>query len=189
MELTAEYLAEQKDCIQRNFDGYKRNSKDPVTIKRLQNLKTFIQEFSPTYKDVVSVGSGGFEPKWIGATYACDVDALSDSLLRKSGWTGIFFPCSCDNIPYPAQFFKVAICSEVIEHLPTKEIVRATFQELNRVAEHWLVTTPTRDVGEPTHKFIFTIEDLHELTAGLNCTIEKQGLFFYIHNGKRQIFS
>jgi hypothetical protein len=146
-------------------------------------------DFSPTYKDVLSVGCGGFEPKWIGATYACDVHELSGQLLKDSGWTGIFLPCSCDHIPYPAKFFRVAICSEVIEHLPTKEIVRATFQELNRVAEHWLVTTPTRDVKEPTHKFIFTEAELKELSSGLDATIEKQGLFFYIHNSSAKLFS
>jgi len=188
MILTKEYLDEQRDCIQRNFDGYKRNSKDPVTIKRLQNIRSFIMDFSPTYSRILSVGCGGFEPGWIGADYACDVHELSGRILLEQGWAGHFCVCSCDDIPYPAKFFKVAVCSEVIEHLPAKETARAAFYELDRVADHWLVTTPARDVGEPTHKFIFTEDDLRGMTSGLKCLIERQGLFFYIHNGIQPLF-
>lgn len=189
MILTPEYLAEQKDCIQRNFNGYERNINDPVTLKRLQNLIHFYMDFAPDRCKTISVGSGGFEAHYIGSTYACDVDEFAHTLLKDLGWNGTFMQCSCDEIPYDDKYFKAAVCSEVIEHLPTIEIVRATFQELNRVAQYWLVTTPTRDVQEPTHKFIFTEEELKELTSGLDATIEKQGLFFYIHNGKGKILS
>jgi len=189
MDLTSEYLAEQKDCIERNFNGYERNINDPVTLKRLQNLISFYMNFAPDRCKTISIGSGGFEAHYIGSTHACDVDSISYTLLKSLGWDGIFIVCSCDKIPYDNRYFKAAVCSEVIEHLPSKEIVRATFLELDRVAQHWLVTTPTRDVKEPTHKFIFTEQDLRELTAGLNVQIEKQGLFFYIHDGERKIFT
>lgn len=186
--LTPEYLAEQEDCIERNFKGYCQNIHDPATLDRFKTISHFIQDYSPTHKLQLSVGSGGFEPNYLQSTYACDVSAASHMLLKTLGWTGVFFVCSCDHIPYPIQHFDVAICTEVIEHLPTKEIVRATFLELNRVAKHFIVTTPTRDVKEPTHKFIFTEDELSELSAGTNAIIEKKGLFFYIHNGERKIF-
>jgi len=189
MELTKEYLDEQRDCIQRNFHGYKINASDPVTLLRLNNIIGFYNIFSYGSAKTLSVGSGGFEPNFTHAGFACDVDEISYTLLKSLGWPGVFFTCSCDRIPWPDKYFSVAVCSEVIEHLPTIEIVRATFLELNRVSEHWLVSTPTRDVQEPTHKFIFTLEELQQLTAGLDAMIEQQGLFFYIHNGKRKIFS
>ena len=189
MDLTSEYLAEQKDTIQRNFDGYARNIHDPVTALRLKNLVAFYDLYAFDRAKTISVGSGGFEPFHTCTSHACDVDSLSHTLLKQLGWKGIFITCSCDKIPYDDRFFRVAVCSEVIEHLPSKELVRATFLELDRVAQHWLVTTPTRDVHEPTHRFIFTEKDLVELTAGLNVQIERQGLFFYIHDGERKVFT
>ena len=188
MELTPEYLAEQEDCINRNFQGYGKNIHDPATLDRFKTISHFIQDYSPTHKLQLSVGSGGFEPHYLNSTYACDVSCLSHNLLLSLGWSGVFFPCSCDHIPYPIHYFDVAICTEVIEHLPSKEIVRATFLELNRVAKRWIVTTPTRDVKEPTHKFIFTEEQLLELALGTNAFIEKKGIFFYIHNGEKKLF-
>lgn len=185
MELTPEYLAEQKDCIQRNFLGYKNNIKDAVTLQRLNILKKFVQGSVKS----LSVGCGGFEPTFIHTNNACDVHEVSGQILKQHGWDGSFFVCSCDNIPVPNFFYDDAVCSEVIEHLPNISIVRDTFVELNRVSKRWIVTTPTRDVQEPTHKFIFTLEQLQTLTADIPCMIEQQGLFFYIHNGERKLFN
>jgi len=184
MILTKEYLDEQRDTIKRNFEGYERNINDPVTKERLDTLKRFIDGNLV----VLSVGSGGFEPLYIDAGWACDVDFLSYELLKKQGWTGTFEKCSCDALPFQYQSFDCAVCSEVIEHLPELSAVSKTFSELDRVAKLWIVTTPTRDVQEPTHKFIFTLKQLQELTVGLKCRIERHGLFFYIHNGKAPLF-
>jgi len=192
MELTKEYLKIQKDCIERNFAGYKRNIHDPVTIHRLNTLKSFINCYAnllvhPHIK-ILSVGSGGFEPVFIGSNFACDVDEISYNLLRSQGWKGFFFPCSCDHIPYPNSYFSVAVCSEVIEHLPSDDIVSATIKELNRVADHWIITTPIRDVQEPTHRKVFNAFELKQLAGDIPCTLETKGLFFYLHNGERKIF-
>jgi len=176
MELTKEYLAEQEDCIKRNFEGYKRNLKDYATLLRLETLKNFCSNSG----SVLSVGSAGVEPGFIGATHALDVHPVAETLLRENGWLGSFTLGSCDELPFPDNSFDVAVCSEVIEHLPDLEIVKKTFQELNRVARRWIVTTPQIDVHEPTHKRVFTEEDLKVLASGLNVKIYKKGIFFYV---------
>lgn len=181
MELTKEYLAEQEDTIKRNFEGYKKNIKDPITMDRLQTLKAFCAGANT----ILSVGSGGFEPVFIGASHAVDVSSASLTFLLQQGWRGSFFSSSCDALPFPDSFFDVAVCSEVIEHLPDLEAVRKTFLELDRVAQRWIATTPNKDVHEPTHKRIFTIEQLYELTKDLNVTIEIKGIFYYIYKHER----
>lgn len=184
MILTPEYLAEQEDCIKRNFEGYKKNIKDVATKLRLEVLKRFCEGIAPT----LSVGSGGFEPVYIGVTDACDVHPLSGELLKNQGWKGNFKVCSCDALDYPDLSFAVAVCSEVIEHLPDLETVKKTFLELDRVACKWLVTTPCKNVHEPTHKFLFKFDDLEKLTSGLNIHIDKRGLFWYVYKNETSIF-
>ena len=188
MELTPEYLAKCEDTIQRNFEGYTKNIRDKATLERLNTIKRFILSNAPSSQKILSIGSGGFEPKFIGATYACDVSPLSYKLLRSLGWKGVFFACSCDNIPYPFQYFDVAYCTEVIEHLPTLEDVSLAMHEVARVGKFFLFTTPNKDVHEPTHNFIFSKKDLIKLTEGISCHIEQQGIFFYIHNGEKKLF-
>jgi hypothetical protein len=183
MKITPDYVAEQEDCVRRNFAGYTNNLKDAVTLLRLNNLKSFV--FGA--KTILSVGSGAFEPVFLNATHALDVPIITETLLRAQKWAGEFLWGSCDKLPYKDKSFDVAVCSEVIEHLPDLETVRETFRELDRVALHWIVTTPTRDVQEPTHKFFFREYQLRALTENIPCIIEKQGLFFYIHNDKGKI--
>ena len=192
MNLTPEYLAEQKDTIQRNFEGYKKNIRDPITKMRLNTCKQFLMTYDTNLHRSISVGSGGFEPIYLGLMHACDVHSISHELLMQRNWKGDFTVCSCTDLPFYVKQFDAAVCSEVIEHLPTEQDVIDTFKELNRVAKRWIVTTPTRDVHEPTHKFIFTLDDLQRLTADVQkdktIFIEKQGLFWFIHNGERKIF-
>jgi len=184
MNITKEYELEQEDCVKRNLKGYQKNIKDPVTLQRLRTLAKFI-EGAPI---VLSVGSGAHEPIYLNIYYAVDIPLCTYQLLKEQGWRGSFYQCSCDAMPFGYKFFDCAVCSEVIEHLPDLETVRRTFLEVNRVAKKWIFTTPTRDVKEPTHKFIFTYEQLADLARDLNATIEQKGLFFYIHNNDKKIF-
>ena len=176
MELTKDYLLEQEDCIKRNFDGYKKNIHDPVTIERLETIKKFCEGA----KVILCVGSGAHEPVYLNASHALDVHKVAEELLVQQGWKGFFFHSSCTAIPIHWKMFDVAVCSEVIEHLPTLKDAEDTFNELDRVAKRWIVTTPTRDVGEPTHKRVFNFDDLVSCTHNVQCKIVKRGLFWYV---------
>lgn len=70
------------------------------------------------------------------------------------------------------------VCSEVIEHV---EDDQALVEELYALVRHRLiVTTPTRDVGDPGHVRLYTAKALRELFAGIPCTIQGRGDFFYV---------
>jgi len=176
MELTKEYLAEQEDTIKRNYQVHVSWGNNPFIRERYMTLK----DFCKGSKTILDVGCAGVEPWAIGATHALDVHKVAEELLRHNGWKGKFFIGSCDNLPFPDKSFEVAVCSEVIEHLPSLEIIKKTFQELSRVARRWIVSTPAVDVKEPTHKFLFTLEDLKRLTEGLNVKIIRRGIFWYV---------
>lgn len=178
---TKEYLDEQEDCIRRNFAGYKVRSRrgklDVTSELRLASLKYFC--FGA--KTILSVGSGGFEPVYIQATHALDYHKVSGELLASQNWPGTFVIGSCDELPFPDKSFDAAVCSEVIEHLPDLETVKKTFLELDRVSKKWIVSTPNIFLDEPTHKRVFTEQDLIELTYGLNAKVFKRGPFFYVY--------
>lgn len=185
MIISKDYEDEQDDCVKRNLDGYKNNIKDPVTMQRLNILKAF----SSGSEKLVSVGSGAFEPIFLNASHAIDIPLCTYHFLKAQCWKGEFFQCSCDGMPFADKFFDCAVCSEVIEHLPDIETVKKTFLEVARISKRFIFTTPTRDVKEPTHKFIFTDREIALFASLVNATVEKKGLFFYVHNGKRKIFN
>jgi len=176
MILTKEYLSEQEDCIKRNFDVHISWGNNPYIRDRYMALRDFI---APG-KTSISIGSGGVEAHAIHATHALDVHPVAHELLKSIGWKGIFKLGSCTFIPYPDKSFDYAVCSEVIEHLPTLDDVRKTFLEINRIAKRWMVTTPAIDVHEKTHKFLFTINDLYNLAGDLDVKINRRGIFYYV---------
>ena len=176
MELTKEYIAEQEDTIKRNYDVHISWGNNPFIRERYMTLR----EFCKGSKKILSVGSGGVEPLAIHATHACDVSPVAYELLKKNKWPGQFFISSCDNIGAANKEFDVAVCSEVIEHLPDLETVKKTFSELDRVSKKWIVTTPCVDVKEPTHKFLFTEEQLRELTKNYKVMILKKDIHYYV---------
>jgi len=176
MNLTKEYLAEQEDTIRRNYDVHISWGNNP----HIRDRYMFLKDFCKGANTILDVGCGGVEAWAIGATHACDVHPVAEELLKKNGWDGKFFIASCDDLKVPSQSFDVAVCSEVIEHLPNLEIIKKTFQELSRVARRWIVSTPAVDVKEPTHRFIFTLEDLKKLTEGLDVQIIKRDIFYYV---------
>lgn len=184
MELTKEYIAECEDCVFRNYQQVDGDRKSDRVKERIKIIK----DFCKGAKKILSVGCGAHEPIDINATHAIDVVQNSEAYLRKQGWKGVFYLGSCDNLPnnwehyrvYKNKRFDVAVCSEVIEHLPDLEIVKKTFQEVNRVAERWIFTCPDWLGTEPTHKRAFDLKMLKEVTEGLKCHIEKKGRYWYI---------
>lgn len=184
MELTKKYIAECEDNVYRLFKQIDGDRKS----QRVQDRSKIIKDFCKGAKKILSVGCGPFEPIDINATHAIDVAINSRDYLREQGWKGSFFLGSCDNLMHTSGFhspkFDVAVCSEVIEHLPDLEIVKKTFQEVNRVARRWIFTCPDWIGTEPTHKRAFTEKMLKKVTEGLKIKIQHLGRYFYItHDG------
>jgi len=132
---------------------------------------------------ILSVGCGSYEPILINATHAIDIVPLSEFYLRKLGWKGYFTVASCTDIPAPDKYFDVAVCSEVIEHLPEIKDIADTFKEVNRVAKKWIFSTPANPIGplnsEPTHKRSLDLETLKKITAKYKAEIFRSGIYNY----------
>lgn len=185
MKLTPEYLKENEDCVFRNFNQIDGDRKS----QRVQDRIKIIKDFCAGAQKILSVGCGAHEPIDINATHAIDIVRNSEAYLRKQGWKGLFYLGSCDDFPFSwsdkGKKFDVAVCSEVIEHLPDLDIVKKTFQEVNRAAKRWIFTCPDWKGTEPTHKRAFDEKMLKEVTEGLDCKIEHKERYFYItHNEK-----
>lgn len=176
-----EYLDEQIDCVDRNFKGRRAN----YNKERFEIIKRFCNGA----KTILSVGCGGHEPVAIGATHACDIAPNAADYLKLLGWNGVFTVCSCTNLPFPDKFFDVAVCSEVIEHLPTDQDVLKTFEELDRVAVTWIVTTPRfmRGRGNPekTHKRDYSFKELGAILSKYQPYIYRKSMYFYVEKKKR----
>jgi len=171
-----EYLEENIDCCKRNFEGRH--------CINLPERYVIINHFSLGARSILSVGSGGHEPLKIHATHACDIAPNAEGFLRSLGWGGEFKCCSCTDLPYPTKSFDVAVCSEVIEHLPTEQDIMKTFEELDRVANKWIVTTIAAPRGkfnpEITHKHDFTFEKLVGMLSKFKVYIYQKENFFYV---------
>lgn len=172
----SEYIEAEERVIRLNFEVRNR-------VKSRKRLK-MISEWVNGDPEALSVGSGGYEPIVCGASYALDVSPLSGELLRSIGWKGAFYVGSCELLPYPNRRFSKAYCTEVIEHLPDYEGVVRTFEELDRVAIDWLVTTPSRPRGckntDPDHKRDFTEDELRACITPEGYQIFDDGEHFYI---------
>ena len=180
MKLTKEYIAENVDCVFRNFNQIDGDRKSD----RVQERIKIIKDFCGDAKKILSVGCGSHEPIDINATWAVDIAENAEEYLKKQGWKGKFNLASCDELPFPNGVFDVVVCSEVIEHLPDLKIVKKTFQEVNRVAQRWIFTCPDWKGTEPTHKRAFNETLLRAVTSGLKCEIKHIGRYFYvIHTG------
>lgn len=173
------------DCIDRNFLNMNHALKSPIERAR----HSILREFVGTEPNSVSVGCGGYEPVVIGTQNAVDVNLRAEHYLRSVGFSGPFFQADVRKIPVSDKFYKIAVCSEVIEHLSTFEDVRAAILEVNRISERWIFTTPCKACFDPDHKFLFSESDLKNLFAGLNFQIFIYGYFFYISNDGQRLNS
>ncbi len=172
MDFSPEYIKQQERVIKENFE----NRHYVLQSERFKILKRFVEGA----KKSIDIGSGGFMPHYLGVTHACDISPLSGRLLKGLGWKGKFKVCSCDKLTYLDKSFDVAVCSEVIEHLPKLDMVIKTIYEINRIAKKWIITTPCasapgfRDAWnkEPDHKHFFTAVDLIKLSRPISVTVE-----------------
>lgn len=181
MKLTKEYILEQKDVIKRCQQGAKTWRKSEVVQERHKILK----DFCKGAKTILSVGCAGLEPIELNATDALDVHSLAGVYLYKGGWKGTFKVGDCCAMPYWEDQFDVAVCDEVIEHLPELKDVIDTFKELNRVAKNWIITTPAAKVDEPTHKRLFDLYTLKKCLKYIECSIERRGRYWYVFHDSR----
>lgn len=170
------------DCCRRNYEEYKKFNGffGTNTEFRINILKEFVQDRVPN----IDIGCGSYMPKFINATHACDNSSLAKKYLKQEGWSGNFKTASVVKLPYKDQEFKSAVCSEVIEHLSTEKQVIKAFNEINRISEKWLITTPNTIIDDPDHKFFFTGDHLFDLIPFPRdyYIIIRKGIYFYISN-------
>ncbi len=173
-------------CVQRNFESREQHLSSPIHISRYEVLKSFIGKS----KRVVDVGCGAFVPIELNIMDACDINKNAGKYLKKLKWKGKFKEASVTDLPYKDKEFDKAICSEVIEHLRNKEDVVKAFNELNRVANKWLVTTPAAYDRDPDHTFHFGYNDdnlFNFISSEIDFTIVRKGYYFYISNDKDKL--
>lgn len=138
------------------------------------------KDFIQGHNKSLSVGCGAYEPFYIGATNACDICSKAKEYLDELGWKGEFKTCPCDELDYEDKEFDVAVSGEVIEHLPTIDVVLKSLRELDRVANNWLATTPLNKISgirdkwntHEGHKQFFAESDIPQLTEEFNAKAE-----------------
>jgi 2-polyprenyl-3-methyl-5-hydroxy-6-metoxy-1,4-benzoquinol methylase len=70
------------------------------------------------------------------------------------------------------------VCSEVIEHIPDD---RLFIEKVIEIAKQKVIfTTPNKEVGDPGHLRLHTLESLYDLFAKYNREVISKGIFFYI---------
>ena len=171
------------DCIDRNFAMMKNALKSPIEKLRHNILKAFVAN----EKSSISLGCGGYEPVIIGTQHASDVQARAEKYLRSVGYQGEFTHADIRHLPFGFHDFRVAVASEVIEHLDTLADVNLALQEINRIAHSWIVSTPHHACDDPDHKHHFTEEQLKPLLPSPLCKIFVKDYFFYITNDEEKL--
>lgn len=175
-----------KHCCIRNYRDREGMLKSNIHQDRIKYLKLFLKEVKGK---TIDVGCGGFMPSVLGVTHACDVyDAKK--FLKSVGWKGEFKVASVTGLPYSDKEFEVAICSEVIEHLDSKEKVIKAFRELDRISKNWIVTTPSAYDRDPDHKFHFGYNDdnlFDFLPKELEILVIRKGYYFYLSNNHQKL--
>ena len=179
------------DCVYRQVKFHRFTENDKRQIERYAIIKNFCRSPENVACSIASLGCGPFEPIRINATHACDDSQLAGDFLKANGWKGDFIVADVCNLPYSRHQFDIAICSEVIEHLPTEAAVTSAIIEVSRVAKSWLITTPFGYSPDPEHHFHFTDTQLKKiLKAALpanNLQIFIKGFFFYITNDEQRL--
>lgn len=158
------------DAYTRSFDGHTENVwVDSNSVMR-HDKDHILQGFVQKSTRVLDVPCAFQEPFTLQCnrenTVAIDLSRYALSILVNSGFKGDAIMASSTALPLRTESFDLAVCSELIEHLNTDN-VKATLGELNRVAEHVVVTTPNcylhAKILDPTHVNFFTARNLQPL--------------------------
>jgi hypothetical protein len=160
--------------------------KDRVIESRIHGDRIkILKKFIGRNKKVIDVGCGAFMPTILKVDFACDVLDDSIKFLKKDGWKGKFKKASVTDLPYKDKEFKIAICSEVIEHLRKKEDVLKAFKEIDRISINWIVTTPSAYDLDPDHTFHFGYDDdnlFDFIPKDINSVVVRKGYYYFISN-------
>ena len=145
--------------------------KETVQQDRLRIIKQFLGERRDDC--VLDVGCGDITPLFVSnteKTIGLDISKTSLQVLKSSEFKGGLILASAMKLPFRDNVFQKAICSEVIEHLPTDSDVKKCIEELYRVAKQFLITTPNYGFGSdwyafshPDHKRVFSLKKLKKL--------------------------
>jgi len=177
------------DCCDRNFKFRHTLLKDPRQVYRYKVLKYFVDSEPLS----ISLGCGAYEPILINTQYASDISPNAENYLKQLGYKGKFILADVRNLPFVDKAFNVAICSEVIEHLPDPKSVISAFSEINRVAVNWLISTPAFPSPDPDHKIQFSKYLLDHILDSLHLknksVIFKKDFYFYISNNEKRLFN
>uniref|UniRef100_A0A6M3ISU8 Putative methyltransferase n=1 Tax=viral metagenome TaxID=1070528 RepID=A0A6M3ISU8_9ZZZZ len=168
------------DCVKRNDKLMATFTKSPMFIERIKVLKKFVNK-SPS----IDLGCGGFMPSILKTTHACDDTNLAKVCLDKRGWKGKFDKVNIGKkLPYKDKQFKIAVCSEVIEHLKNEKEIANLFNEIERISNEWIVTTPSAFFDDPDHNFFFGPNELLSvIPLDINkFIIIRKGVYYYISN-------
>ncbi len=136
---------------------------DPVHKDRLRILKNFSDN-----KSVIDIGCGPFEPLLIAnnsGVVATDVSHKALLHLKREGFKGELVLCDGRELPFKEGSFQMAVCSEVIEHIDSKDFKRLV-KESTRVSLFVVLTTPNCSYGlkimDSTHIMFYTVRTLRE---------------------------
>lgn len=175
------------DCIQRNFESMHLIEDSRIHKMRYKILKKFIGRNEKT----IDVGCGAYMPHVLKASHACDISKDSLKYLESLGWKGEFKKANVLKLPYKKKEFDIAICSEVIEHLKTKEEVRKAFREVDRISKSWLMTTPYAYDSDPDHNFHFgwgSDEIFDFIPVDMEFSVVTKGYYYFISNDENKLY-
>lgn len=129
---------------------------DPPHYDRLLIIRKYLDGCNGWLLDA---GCGEYEPVYVcnfSNAVALDLSLISLKILKKLGFKGHLLRGSITHLPFKNGAFKRAVASEVIEHLADLSDVDLALEEVGRVSNSFLITTPNcnRVWGEyydPTH--------------------------------------
>lgn len=161
----------KNDLIGKNVNARTLWLKETVQQDRLRMIERFLGEHQDDC--VLDVGCGDITPLLASnteRTIGLDISKTSLQILKCSEFKGELILASAIKLPFRDNVFQKAICSEVIEHLPTDSDVEKCIEELRRVTKKFLITTPNYGFGSdwyafshPDHRRVFSIKKLKKL--------------------------
>ena len=172
-------------CCERNYRDREGMLNSDVHKQRIKFLKKFIGKSNNS----IDIGCGGFMPSVLNTSHACDIHN-SSKFLKSLKWSGEFKVSDISKkLPYKDREFKIAICSEVIEHLKSKKAIFNAFNELDRISNEWIVTTPATYDIDTDHNFHFGYNDdnLFDFIPDIEFIVIRKGYYYYISNSVNKL--